>query len=59
MQIPAAAKRFAEKYYYQLDSLKLSTDQKQYFNRARGNITLRLATLTYKHARNYQNYTPH
>ena len=59
MQILAAAKRFADKYYYQLDSLKLSTDQKQYFNRARGNIALKLATLTYTHAQNYQNYTPH
>ena len=58
MQILAAAKRFAHKYYDQLDSLKLSTDQKQYFNRARGNITLKLATLTNKHAQNYKTYTP-
>ena len=35
MQIIAAAKQFANKYYYQLDSLKLSRDQKQYFNRDR------------------------
>ena len=34
MQIPA------NKYDYQLDSLKLSRDQKQYFNRDRWNITL-------------------
>ena len=40
MQIIAATKRFADKHYYQLDSLKLSTDQKQYFNRARENNTL-------------------
>ena len=33
MQILAAAKRFANNYYYQLDSLKLSRDQKQNFNR--------------------------
>ena len=30
MQILAAPKRSARKYYYQLDNLKLSTDQKQY-----------------------------
>ena len=41
MQIPAAPKRFPYKYYYQLDSLKLSRDQKQYFNRDRGNFTLK------------------
>ena len=46
MQNLAAQKRFAYKYYYQLDCLKLSTDQKQYFNRVRGNITLKYATLT-------------
>ena len=40
MQILEAARRFANKYYYQLDSLKLSRDQKQYFNRDRWKITL-------------------
>ena len=40
MQIPASARRFASKYRYQLDSLKLSRDQKQYFNRDRWNIVL-------------------
>ena len=41
MQIPASAKSFASKYCYQLDSLKLSRDQKQDFNPDKGNITLK------------------
>ena len=40
MQILAAAKGFTNNYYYQLDSLKLSRDQKQNFNRGTWNITL-------------------
>ena len=40
MQILAAARRFSNKYYYQLDRLKLSRDQKQYFNRDRWKIAL-------------------
>ena len=41
MLVLAAPKRFAYKYYYELDSLKLSTDLKQYLNRVRGNIALK------------------
>ena len=40
MQILAAARGFSNKYYYQLDRLKLSRDQKQYFNRDRWKIAL-------------------
>ena len=41
MQVPASAKSFASNYCYQFDILKLSRDQKQYFNRDKGNITLK------------------
>ena len=41
MQILAAPKGIAYKYYYQLDSLILSRDQKQYFNCDRGNFALK------------------
>ena len=41
MQILASAKGSASKYCYQLDSLKLSRDQEQYFNRDKGKITLK------------------
>ena len=41
MQIPASARGLASKYRYQLDSLKLSRDRKQHFNRDKGTITIK------------------